>query len=55
MRDLLVEELGQVYGAGGKGKYCKPPKPPKCKGGSGSGKKGKGKGSSKRWGKGGSS
>lgn len=52
MRDLLVEEIGQVYGAGGKGKNCKPPKAKKCKGGS-KGSKSRGKGS--RCGKGGSS
>lgn len=44
MRDLHVEELGHVYGAGGRSS-CKPAKN-KCKGGSGSrGKGSRGKGS----------
>ena len=33
MRDLSTQELGFVYGAGGKSKSCKPKKS-KCKGGS---------------------
>jgi hypothetical protein len=41
MRDLHVEELGHVYGAGGRSS-CKPAKN-KCKGGSGS--RGRGSGS----------
>ena len=63
MRDLSTQELGFVYGAGGKSKACKPKKA-KCKGGSSgsrgrggsSGSRGKGSGSSRgRCGKGGSS
>jgi hypothetical protein len=61
MRDLSTQELGFVYGAGGKSK-CKPPKKSKCKGGSsgsrkhGSRSKGSGsRGSRGRCGKGGSS
>jgi hypothetical protein len=40
MRDLDSNELVSVYGAGGRGKKCAPPKKSKkCKGGSGSGSK----------------
>ena len=45
MRDLSTQELGFVYGAGGKSK-CKPPKR-KCKGGSSSRGKRSGSGSRK--------
>jgi hypothetical protein len=41
MRDLRTEELGHVYGAGGRSSCA--PKKNKCKGGSGS--RGKGSGS----------
>ena len=46
MRDLSTQELGFVYGAGGKSK-CKPPKKRKCKGGS-SGSRGRGGSSGSR-------
>ena len=51
MRDLSTEELTHVYGAGGKGKSCPPPKYKPCKGGRGKG----GSSKSYRCGKGGSS
>ena len=58
MRDLSTQELGFVYGAGGKSK-CKPPKKSKCKGGSSGsrkhGSRSKSKKSGSRCGKGGSS
>ena len=55
MRDLEMEELTHVYGAGGRGKSpCPPRKQPKCgKGGSSRGKGGSSRRS--RCGKGGSS
>jgi len=53
MRDLTVEELGHVYGAGHRGKSPKPPTQRKrrthrcnpCRGGGGSGSGGAGSGS----------
>ena len=53
MRDLNKDELGSVYGAGGRGKYCKGGRKGKGKGkgGSSSSSSSKGKGG----GKGGSS
>jgi hypothetical protein len=43
MRDLNKDELGSVYGAGGRGKYCKGGSKGKGKGGSSSSSsKGKG-------------
>jgi hypothetical protein len=41
MRDLNTEELGFVYGAGGKSR-CKPPKKSKCKGSRSKGSRSKG-------------
>ena len=47
MRDLRLDEIGHVYGAGGSGS-CRPKKN-RCKGGSGSrGKGSRGKGSGSR-------
>jgi hypothetical protein len=43
MRDLSTQELGFVYGAGGKGK-CAPPPKSRCKGGSSRGSRGQGSG-----------
>jgi hypothetical protein len=58
MRDLEMEELTHVYGAGGRGRSpCPPSKPPRCGRGGKSGSRGRGSGSGrgKRCGRGGSS
>ncbi len=52
MRDLSVEELGHVYGAGGRG--CSPCPPSKPRGGSKGKSKSKSKGKSKGKGRSGS-